>query len=244
MCLCTACHDLDECSIFMALTVEDRSKVVLKNKLSYGCYGCKDHSARNWKQQRSCKICKEKHPTSLHGSKPKKEGVKRDSGNGDNKQITTSFTGARSLVCASTKLRSDVISICVVPVQIRHPDSNKVLDTYAMLDNCSQGTFVKEDIIEAWDITGAETRVTVKTLNGEVSQMTIVVENLDVAGSLGKPKWIKLPRAYTKQDLPVDEQEIATPGRVKKWNYLEGITNEICRSTDISVGLLIVPTVL
>ena len=83
-----------------------------------------------------------------------------------------------------------------------------------------------------------------KTLNGEVSQMTTVVENLEVAGSLSKPKWIKLPRAYTKQDLPVDEQEIATPGRVKKWNYLEGITNEICRSTDISVGLLIVPNVL
>ena len=96
--------------------------------------------------------------------------------------------------------------MCVVPVQIRHPDSNKILDTYAMLDNCSQGTFVKEEIIEALGIAGAETRVTVKTLNGEVLQMTTVVENLELAGSLGRPKWIKLPRAYTKQDLPVDEQ--------------------------------------
>ena len=83
-----------------------------------------------------------------------------------------------------------------------------------------------------------------KTLNGEVSQITAVVENLEVAGSLSKPKWIKLPRAYTKHDLLVDEQEIATPGRVKKWNYLEGIANGICPNTDISVGLLIVPTVL
>ena len=112
----------------------------------------------------------------------------------------------QSLSCASTKLRSDLISMCVVPVQIRHPDSNKILDTYVMLDNCSQGTFVKEEIIEALGITGAETRVTVKTLNGEVLQMTTVVENLELAGSLGRPKWIKLPRAYTKQDLPVDEQ--------------------------------------
>ena len=69
--------------------------------------------------------------------------------------------------------------------------------------------------------------------------MTTVVENLKVAGSLGKPKWIKLPRAFTKQELPVDEQEIATSGKVKKWNYLEGIANEICPNTDISVGLLI-----
>ena len=93
--MCTACHNLDDCSIFMSLTVEGRSKVLFKNKLCYGCYGCisKDHSARNCKQRRSCKICKEKHLTGLHGFKPKKEGVKQDSGNGNNKQTTTTCTG-------------------------------------------------------------------------------------------------------------------------------------------------------
>ena len=68
-----------------------------------------------------------------------------------------------------------------------------VLDTYAMLDNCSQGIFVKKKIIEALGITGADTRVTMKTLNGQISQMTTVVRNLKVAGLLGKRKWIKLP---------------------------------------------------
>ena len=129
--------------------------------------------------------------------------------------------------------------MCVVPVDICQPDSSKVLDTYAMLDNCSQGTFVKEEIVKALGITGAETRVTVKILNGEISQMATLVENMKITGSLGKLKWIKLPRAYTKQELPGDEQEIATPEKVKRWNYLEGIVNEICPNTDISVGLLI-----
>ena len=70
-------------------------------------------------------------------------------------------------------------------------------------------------------------------------QMTTVLENLKVAGPLAKPKWIKLPRAYTKQELPVDKQEIATTEKVKRWNYLEEIANEICPNTDISMGLLI-----
>ena len=105
--------------------------------------------------------------------------------------------------------------MCVVPVQTRNPDSIKVLDTYAILENYRQDTYVKEEIIEALAIPGADTKVTVKTLNGEISQMTTVVENLKVAGALGKPKWIKLPRAYTKQELPFDEQEIATPEKVK-----------------------------
>ena len=55
--------------------------------------------------------------------------------------------------------------MCVVPIQIHHPDSNKVFDTYAMLDSCSQGTFIKEEIIEKLGITRAEKIVTVKTLN-------------------------------------------------------------------------------
>ena len=66
------------------------------------------------------------------------------------------------------------------------PESNKVFDTYSMLDNCSQGTFVKEETIEVIGITGVETRVTVKTLNGEISQMTTADENLKVTESLGK----------------------------------------------------------
>ena len=174
------------------------------------------------------KICKEKHPTGLHGFKPKREGVKK-----------ATCTGVQLVSCASTKFRSDVIRMCVVPVQIHHPDSSKVLYTYAMLANSSQGTFAKEEIIEVLGIIGAGTRVTVKKLNGKISLITTVVENLKVAGLLGKPKWIKLLRAYTKQALPVDEQETATPEKVKRWNYVEGTANETCPSTDISVGLLI-----
>ena len=66
----------------------------------------------------------------------------------------------------------------------------------------------------------ADTRVTVKTLNGEISQITTVVENF----------------VY---QLPVDAQETATPEKVKRRNYLEGIVIEICPNTNISVRLLI-----
>ena len=53
---------------------------------------------------------------------------------------------------------------------------------------------------------------------------------------MGKPKWIKLRKEYIKRELSVDEQEIANPEKVKRWNYLEGIANEIYPNIDISVG--------
>ena len=47
-----AFHDVDDCGVFVSQTVEDWSKVLFRNKLCYGYYGCisKDHSARNCKQ--------------------------------------------------------------------------------------------------------------------------------------------------------------------------------------------------
>ena len=33
--------------------------------------------------------------------------------------------------------------------------------------------------------------------------------------------WVQLPRAYSQEELPVDNKEIATAERLKKWKYLD-----------------------
>ena len=67
--------------------------------------------------------------------------------------------------CAEAKF-NQVISMCVVPVDIRHKKSNIVVRTLAMLDNCSQGIFVKTELLEKLEVEGTNTSVTIKTLNG------------------------------------------------------------------------------
>ena len=44
---------------------------------------------------------------------------------------------------------------------------------------------------------------------------------------------------YTRRNLPVDKEEIATPTRISKWEYLKLISNEIVQDEAISVGILI-----
>ena len=44
---------------------------------------------------------------------------------------------------------------------------------------------------------------------------------------------------YARRNLPVDKEEIATPARISKWEYLKPISNEIVQDEDIVVGLLI-----
>ena len=51
-------------------------------------------------------------------------------------------------------------------------------------------------------------------------------------------EWIELPRAYFKQSLPVEKEEIATPNKIKKCDYLKSISREITQQDDIEIGKL------
>ena len=72
---CDGSHDLDDCQFYNEIPVEERSKFLKENKLCYGCYEeiSTQHTARSCKNRRTCKICKEEHPTGLHGFKFKKK---------------------------------------------------------------------------------------------------------------------------------------------------------------------------
>ena len=178
-----------------------------------------DHNSWSCKQRRVCDTCGEKHPTGLHGYKGSKKNKDADGGNSQKSDST--------LACATTKLKSKVISMCVVPVKVKCSNSKKEFRTHAMLDCCSQGTFISTDLARKLKAEGVQTTIKIKTLNGEESQETEAVSGLKVSKSSGQRMWIDLPVTYTKEDLPVDDEDVATPEKIRKWKYLERIAGEI-----------------
>ena len=82
--------------------------------------------------------------------------------------------------CASTtaKSGSKVISMRIVPVNIKHGDSNKMVATYVMLDNCSQGSFILRCTIKKLGIQGIKANLKLKTLHGETSERTCAIKVL------------------------------------------------------------------
>ena len=118
--------------------------------------------------------------------------------------------------------------MCVVPVRIKHR-TNKVLETYAMLDSCSQGTFMDEQLLDGLQILGKETTITVKTINGEATELTRLVEGLKVTNggrkTHQKERWITLPKTYPRNDLAVESD--VKPSQIAKWKYLEQIKDEL-----------------
>ena len=120
--LCKAGHGLDDCEGFKKKGKSAKKDFVFRNRLCFSCYGT-GHQAQSCTNKLVCKTCGKDHPTSLHEVVVKVAAVQR--GGGDN------------------------CGLCIVPVRLGHKDHpDWCLETYAMLDDCSQGTFVEEKMID------------------------------------------------------------------------------------------------
>ena len=104
------------------------------------------HNAKTCAQRLTCIICKGNHATPLHGyvpkKTPKKDGSQEIDGGENLKNNFAGFNNDLKYASVSGKAGSKLISMCNVPV---HKDDKGMIQTYAMLDNCSQGSFIHEN---------------------------------------------------------------------------------------------------
>ena len=59
-----------------------------------------------------------------------------------------------NLKLASASITSNVSSMCVVPVKVSYMGTKKQISTYALLNNCSQGCFIKYNIRKNLGVNG------------------------------------------------------------------------------------------
>ena len=118
---------MDEYKAYNDIVVKERSKFLTKQKLCYGCYEeiTSTHAPRNCSKRRGCKISLRRHLTGLHGfkfSSKKADGNK--SSTDDDKTVKSNCAYAGDSHNYHTGDLT-VLSMCVVPVRIRHERSNK-----------------------------------------------------------------------------------------------------------------------
>ena len=74
-----------------------------------------------------------------------------------------------------------MISMCIVPVKLKHEHGANEVTTYAMLDNCSQGSFIHDSVVKKLGVTGSKATINLKTLQGVISEKSVSVEGIKVA---------------------------------------------------------------
>ena len=115
-------------------------------------------------------------------------------------------------------------AVPVVPVKLKAAESE--VFTYAMLDNCSSGTFIHEDVATTFGVEGADTKLVVKTVNGPVLLHTKVLSGLIVSDINGSNS-IQLGKAYTKHDIAAVEEDVPVLELARRWTHLEYIQAEL-----------------
>ena len=68
-------------------------------------------------------------------------------------------------------------------MKVKSAAQGKDVLTCAMLDNCSQGSFIQRALVKKMQISGRKSTLNLKTLNGERPESRIEIDELQVAGS-------------------------------------------------------------
>ena len=173
-------------------------ETLAKGKLCFGCYQLMTETpnVKGCKGRLVCSLCFDLHPTGMH------EYIKKTNEDHDNAQPVKSGTDTVKYTSVNRKLEAGVISIIIVDVWVGHKSSRKMVKTYEMLDSCSQGFFIKEEIIEELGITGRKLKLSLNTLTSDKSENLAAVNGVTVSGiSCGKEgpvEWIEVPKAKSR----------------------------------------------
>ena len=238
--LCKRTHDLNDCEQFLKKPLSDRRDFVKENKLCYGCFS-NQHIAKNCKGRQTCKTCNKKHPTSMHDEnwarKAKAGGEKEDDQSPGGPQVTSN----RTAVCNITEAGDVPVNMGIIPVWVSHKSNptNKE-KVYALLDNASGGTFMREDLAQRLNVEGSSTNLILTTMHGSENVSTKAIDGLIVTNLSDEDVTVELPRTYTRKVIPADHSEIPRPDEVKKIPHLRKVSEEMPPfMEDVDVGLLI-----
>ena len=106
-----------------------------------------------------------------------------------------------TMKCASMagKTGSKLISMCIISVKVKHWDGKDMITTYAMLDNCSQGSFVHDNMVKELGVQGMKTTLKLKTLHGEKTESIMLLEAIKMTGMSGDGSLLLLSKLYTRR---------------------------------------------
>ena len=127
------------------------------------------------------------------------------------------------------------LAMSILPVRIKPKDSNKFVETYALLDSGSTATFCSEALMKALNVQGRKTKINLRTMVQEKIKDAHTIKGLEVC-SLDGDGMVELPPVLSQETLPVSKREIISNEDLKQWSYLKGL---YLPRIDSDIGLLI-----
>ncbi|KAK3745376.1 hypothetical protein QZH41_001404 [Actinostola sp. cb2023] len=245
--LCSKDHRLTRCELFKNKSYDERCKFVRWKGLCYNCLN-PGHRSDACPKESFCRVtgCKftRKHSTFLHPqekpvrtetqtkqestqlSKPSEEGERQPSKNANN-----STNG----LCSSIGAGRSITGLAIVPVKVKAKDKDKVIETYAFLDQGSNTSFCTERLVRRLGAITKPTTLSLTTMDHENFTSESSLVSLEVY-DVNETNLIELPIVYSRPKLPVSTKDIPQQTDVDRWSHLAGIK---LNSIDAQIDILI-----
>ena len=238
--VCKQDHDIEQCKEFLAMTLSAKRMYLQQNRRCFACFG-HNHLSKECRKKQQCKTCGRKHPTSLHdpnfGRLINNTQESATSSERNSSADITVETSSSAMVQSGDS--SSIVLQPIVPVKVRQAGSNRVTDTYALLDNVSTGCFITEELRDQLKAKHEDSMLKLQTLHGIKHVPTSIVHNLEVS-DLHDRNVVKLPKCYTRQEIPVDHSQIPKRELFNHFPHLAEVAKEIPPYFQhLGIGLLI-----
>ena len=109
-----------------------------------------------------------------------------------------------------SQTRTTLILHAIIPVNVHQKGKANTIRTYAFYDQGSSGCFLTDDLREQMDASGNDTKLQLRTMHGKSILDTVAVNDLVVTDIHGNNP-IDLPRAFTREQISVDQAQIPKP---------------------------------
>ena len=215
--LCGLKHWLSQCSAFKEKSLSDRLSFVRSKGLCDNCL-VPGHTANSCPKPRFCRVtgCTGNHSSFLH---PRSVGqiaspsatnltsteVKLQTQDGP-PEVLNGYVKGRSEEASNSQSKiSAVTGLAVVPVKVKVPGRDGMVQTYAFLDSGSNTSFCSEDLAKQLGLSGQRTTLSLTTMEKEHSKTESLVVSLEVL-DLEEENLVELPIVFTRPKLPVSWQ--------------------------------------
>lgn len=159
-------HSLENCANFIEKPMEKRKQFIQANRMCFGCLGDDEHFSKQCKNRLTCKECGRRHPTPLHYASPSKTPTPAQ---GTASVEPSDKVSANAAITNSNSApASSIVTNClIIPVLLSHKGRPETeVEVYALLDDASDTTFIKESIREQLGIEGINTTLQLSTILG------------------------------------------------------------------------------
>ena len=243
---CEKSHKIGDCDNFKKQTGEEQFKFMRSRKLCDNCFSSSYFSA-GCKRRNSCSVpgchLKRKHITSLHaplvafmqnrGQQNTQECSQQEQSGSNSRSNDKQFVG----VASGTGAGCGSKGLTIVPVKVKCQGKDKVISTYALLDNGSTASFCTDDLLKKLEIEGRRCHTSVTTINGVEDRLDSTTANLEVM-DIDENTFLEVPNVFSMTNLNVSADAVTRQDDVDRWCYLEGVKLPSVLD-DMAVGLLI-----